>query len=61
MREREFKLSELQPGMVLSREFTRRGGALLLGIDQVLSAKLIERMQAYESSEGVEMAVFVKD
>lgn len=61
MREREVKFSELQPGMVLSRELTRRGGALLLGIDQVLSAKLIERMQAYESSEGVEMAVFVKD
>lgn len=61
MREREVRLSELQPGMVLSREFTRRGGVVLLGIDQVLSAKLIERMQAYESSEGVEMAVFIKD
>jgi hypothetical protein len=34
---------------------------LLLAIDQVLSAKLIERMQAYEAVEGVEMIAFVKD
>lgn len=61
MRERRLKLSELQPGMVLSREFTRTGGALLLGVDQVLSEKLIERMQAYERSEGMELSVYVKD
>jgi putative nucleotidyltransferase with HDIG domain len=61
VRERQLKLSELQPGMVLSREFTRTSGALLLGVDQVLSAKLIERMQVYENSEGVELSVYVKD
>ena len=47
--------------MVLAKEFTRVGGVLLLGVDQVLSAKLIERMQAYEAAEGVEMTAFVKD
>jgi len=46
---------------VLSRGFTRLEGALLLGVDQVLSTKLIERMQAYEAAEGVEMLVFIKD
>jgi response regulator RpfG family c-di-GMP phosphodiesterase len=61
VRERKVKLSELQPGMVLSRGFTRLEGALLLGVDQVLSTKLIERMQAYEAAEGVEMLVFIKD
>lgn len=61
VRERKLLLSELRPGMVLSREFTRTSGALLLGVDQVLSAKLIERMQAYESSEGMEMSVYIKD
>lgn len=60
-RQRECKLSELKPGMVLAKEFTRIGGVLLLAIDQVLSAKLIERMQAYEAVEGVEMIAFVKD
>lgn len=60
-RERRLKLSELQPNMVLSREFTRTSGALLLAVDQVLSAKLIERMQAYERSEGVELSVYVKE
>lgn len=60
-RQRECKLSELKPGMVLAKEFTRIGGVLLLAIDQVLSAKLIERMQAYEAVEVVEMIAFVKD
>lgn len=61
VRQRECLLSELEPGMVLAREFTRSGGVLLLGVDQVLSAKLIERMQAFEAAEGVEMTAFVKD
>ena len=61
VRQRECRLSELEPGMVLAREFTRSGGVLLLGVDQVLSAKLIERMQAFEAAEGVEMTAFVKD
>lgn len=61
VRQRECRLSELKPGMVLAREFMRTGGVLLLGSEQVLSAKLIERMLAYEATEGVEMTVFVRD
>ncbi len=61
VRQRECKLSELMPGMVLTRGFTRQGGVLLLGVDQVLSDKLIERMQSYEAAEGYEMTAFVKD
>lgn len=59
LREVRLRLSELKPGMVLTRDFVSREGALLLGADHKLDAKLIEKMQAYEASEGLVMTAFV--
>lgn len=59
LREVRLRLSELKPGMVLTRDFVSREGALLLGADHKLDAKLIEKMQAYEASEGLIMTAFV--
>jgi len=59
LREVRLRLSELKPGMVLTRDFVSREGALLLGADHKLDAKLIEKMQAYEASEGLAMTAFV--
>jgi putative nucleotidyltransferase with HDIG domain len=58
-KELRLSLAELKPGMVLSRDFVSTEGALLLGADHLLDAKLIEKMQAYEKSEGRVMAVHV--
>lgn len=59
LREVRLRLPELKPGMVLTRDFVSREGALLLGADHKLDAKLIEKMQAYEASEGLVMTAFV--
>lgn len=59
LREVRLRLSELKPGMVLTRDFVSREGALLLGADHKLDDKLIGKMQAYETSENFLMTAFV--
>lgn len=59
LQEARVGLSELKPGMALTRDFISREGALLLGAEHVLDAKLIEKMQAYEKSECLTMHVYV--
>ena len=59
VREVRLRLSDLKPGMVLTRDFVSREGALLLGADHRLDDKLIEKMRSYEASEGLSMTVFV--
>jgi hypothetical protein len=52
-------VADLQPGMILTRDFVSREGALLLGADHELGPKLIEKMQAYQQSEGLNLTVYV--
>lgn len=58
-REKRLSLTELKPGMVLTRDFVSREGALLLGAEHVLDDKLIQKMQAYGRSENLVMTVYV--
>lgn len=58
--EREVAVAALTPGMVLAREFAHRDGMPLLAAGQVLSARLIERMQDYEATQGGGLTVYVK-
>ena len=57
--EREVAVAALTPGMVLAREFAHRDGMPLLAAGQVLSARLIERMQDYEATQGGGLTVFI--
>lgn len=58
--EREVAVADLTPGLVLAREFVHRGSLPLLAADQVLSERLIQRMQAYEGAQGGGLTVYVK-
>jgi response regulator RpfG family c-di-GMP phosphodiesterase len=58
--EREVAISQLRPGMVLSREFVHRDSLPLLTAGQMLTSRLIERMQAYAAAQGGDLTVFVK-
>lgn len=57
--EREVAVAALTPGMVLAREFAHRDGMPLLAAGQVLSARLIERMQDYDATQGGGLTVFI--
>jgi hypothetical protein len=43
--------AELEPGMVLARDFLSRDGILLLAADYVLDENLIRQIREYEKSE----------
>ena len=43
----------------VEREFAHRDGMPLLAAGQVLSARLIERMQDYEATQGGGLTVFI--
>lgn len=58
--EREVAIAQLRPGMVLSREFVHRDSLPLLTAGQMLTSRLIERMQAYAAAQGGDLTVFVK-
>ena len=58
--EREVAISQLKPGMVLTREFVHRDSLPLLTAGQMLTSRLIERMQAYAAAQGGDLTVFVK-
>jgi response regulator RpfG family c-di-GMP phosphodiesterase len=58
--ERELGTDQIEPGMVLARDFTSREGMLLLARDHVLDAKLIRHIRTYERSEGGHITVFVR-
>lgn len=58
--EREVAVSQLEPGMVLAREFVHRDSMPLLTEGQVLSDRLIERIQAYAAAQGGELTMYVK-
>jgi two-component system chemotaxis response regulator CheY len=44
-REKQFHVSEAPPGSVLSRPFTTKTGTLLLGIDAVLTPRMLNRLR----------------
>lgn len=58
-KERQVLVADLQPGMILTRDFVSREGALLLGADHELGPKLIEKMQEYQHSEGLNLTVYI--
>jgi response regulator RpfG family c-di-GMP phosphodiesterase len=54
------RTSELQPGMVLAKDFLSAEGVLLLAADHVLTMELIERMCAFERRSGQTFLIAIK-
>lgn len=52
--------SELQPGMVLARDFVDREGVLLLASDYILDALLVKQIQQMDRREGGGLKLYVR-
>lgn len=51
---------ELLPGMVLARDLVSREGLMLLAVDQVLDARMIQQVQEFESKSGRRLAIRIR-
>ena len=60
MRERLVPYTELEPGMVLSRDLVSREGTLLLSIDHVLDPSLIRQIQTYCRRHNRPLELFIR-
>jgi two-component system chemotaxis response regulator CheY len=58
-REKQFLLSEAPPGGVLSRPFTTKTGTMLLGIDAVLTPRMLNRLRDITDLDSVVDKVWV--
>lgn len=51
---------ELVPGMVLARDLVSRDGLMLLSVDHVLDARMIQQVQDFETKSGARLAIRVR-
>jgi response regulator RpfG family c-di-GMP phosphodiesterase len=52
---------ELVPGMVLARDLVSRDGLMLLSVDHVLDARMIQQVQDFETKSGNRLAIWVRN
>jgi response regulator RpfG family c-di-GMP phosphodiesterase len=52
---------ELVPGMVLARDLVSRDGMMLLTVDHVLDARMIQQVQDFEAKSGHRLAIWVRN
>jgi response regulator RpfG family c-di-GMP phosphodiesterase len=52
---------ELLPGMVLARDLVSRDGLMLLTVDHVLDARMIQQVQDFETKSGSRLAIWVRN
>lgn len=60
LREHRVAHTELEPGMVLSRDLVSKEGTLLLSVDHVLDASLIRQIQTYCHRHNHSLELFVR-
>lgn len=51
---------ELLPGMVLARDLISRDGLMLLSVDHVLDARMIQQVQDFETKSGARLGIWVR-
>ena len=56
----ELPVGQLKPGMVLARDLRSREGVVLLVVDHVLSADLIQRIGAYATRHNLALLIAVR-
>ncbi|NVM79235.1 response regulator RpfG family c-di-GMP phosphodiesterase [Duganella sp. SG902] len=52
---------ELLPGMVLARDLVSRDGLMLLAVDHVLDARMIQQVQDFETKSGGRLSIWVRN
>jgi response regulator RpfG family c-di-GMP phosphodiesterase len=52
---------ELLPGMVLARDLVSRDGLMLLSVDHVLDARMIQQVQDFETKSGARLSIWVRN
>jgi response regulator RpfG family c-di-GMP phosphodiesterase len=52
---------ELLPGMVLARDLISRDGLMLLSVDHVLDARMIQQVQDFETKSGGRLQIWVRN
>ena len=52
---------ELLPGMVLARDLVSRDGLMLLSVDHVLDARMIQQVQDFETKSGSRLSIWVRN
>ncbi|MTV40891.1 HD domain-containing phosphohydrolase [Duganella radicis] len=52
---------ELLPGMVLARDLVSRDGLMLLAVDHVLDARMIQQVQDFETKSGGRLPIWVRN
>ncbi|WP_343731486.1 HD domain-containing phosphohydrolase [Duganella sp.] len=57
----EMLSGELLPGMVLARDLISRDGLMLLAVDHVLDARMIQQVQDFETKSGGRLAIWVRN
>jgi response regulator RpfG family c-di-GMP phosphodiesterase len=57
----EMLSGELLPGMVLARDLISRDGLMLLSVDHVLDARMIQQVQDFESKSGARLGIWVRN
>lgn len=60
VRDEALSVSQLRPGMVISRDLVRRDGMLLLSADSVLTDRLIRQLADFERMAGAPFTVHTK-
>lgn len=60
VRDEAMSVSQLRPGMVISRDLVRRDGMLLLSADSVLTERLIRQLVDFERMAGAPFTVHIK-
>lgn len=60
MRDEVLSVSQLRPGMVISRDLANRDGLLLLSADRVLTERLIRQLADFENGAGTPLTVHVR-
>ncbi|MGO4479311.1 HD domain-containing phosphohydrolase [Massilia sp. 2TAF26] len=53
-------ITQLKPGMVLSRDLLSAEGALLLSTDHVLSERMLKQLAEFEHRAGTELQLFIR-
>jgi response regulator RpfG family c-di-GMP phosphodiesterase len=56
----ELLSGELVPGMVLARDLVSREGLMLLAVDHVLDARMIQQVQDFETKSGRRLTIWVR-
>jgi response regulator RpfG family c-di-GMP phosphodiesterase len=52
---------ELLPGMVLARDLVSRDGLMLLSVEHVLDARMIQQVQDFETKSGGRLSIWVRN